>query len=290
MAAVCTIATGTAIKDLKVFFFTLKQFNAQPPPVFLVCDNDVKNYIETEKPYSGEIHIKSSLNYAKDLDRSAMERQRGTVYKTLWEDFMMEKATALEYAFESGVQSVFFFDSDICFMGPLPTQTTAVAKIGVCPHMIKPRDEARFGKYNAGYVWTSDKTMPALWRKAAHTSYFYDQAALETITNDYMKANPENVFTFPVQNNYGWWRMFQGVESPAELQAKWSFNRNTGQNISGLLVENSPLLSVHTHWETRDMVTMTFNHFVFKKLQILHMYPNAAALVKFFQKEFPYLK
>lgn len=175
-------------------------------------------------------------------------------------------------------------------MGPLPTQTTAVAKIGVCPHMIKPRDEARFGKYNAGYVWTSDKTMPALWRKAAHTSYFYDQAALETITNDYMKANPENVFTFPVQNNYGWWRMFQGVESPAELQGKWSFNRNTGQNISGLLVENSPLLSVHTHWETRDMVTMTFNHFVFKKLQILHMYPNAAALVKFFQKEFPYLK
>jgi len=288
---VCTLATISALKDLKVFLFTLTLFTSQNQPyptVYIICDTEIETYIKSNSPYKGPITCYPLLDYATGLTRNSMERMKGRRYPTLWEDFMMEKATIIDIAFTAGAPSVYLFDSDICFMGPLPDAPNILnphAQIGVCPHMILPRDEAKYGRYNAGYVWTSDPTMPTKWRKAAEKSYFYDQAALETIVKDYIAQNPTTVHMFPIQNNYGWWRMFQGVESSSTIQATWSINR-TNENCSGIFVEGKPLLSVHTHWQTNDMVTNAFNSIINRYLAVLGKFPKAQQLNRFLQKEF----
>ena len=279
--AVCTIATTPAAADLRVFLSTLELFNSPAPTVYLLCDSAIH---ESPPQYKGTLKTSPALDTYKNHNRAQMEMTRGKAYKTMWEDFMMEKATVMELAFkEPQTSGVFFCDSDICFMGPLPQP---ICEIGVCPHMIKPADEQRFGKYNAGFVYTTDSTFPEKWRTAAKTSRYYDQAALE----DIVAATPStSVYEFPVQTNYGWWRMFQGTKAPQELVNQWSIFRR--ENHSGICVSGEPLLSVHTHFtETRDPATREFNRVVFLYLCRLGKHAPAAALVKILTREFQHLK
>jgi hypothetical protein len=279
--AVCTIATTPAAADLRVFLSTLELFNFPVPTVYLLCDSAIH---ESPPQYKGILKTSPALDKYKNHNRAQMEMTRGNAYKTMWEDFMMEKATVMELAFkEPQTSGVFFCDSDICFMGPLPQPT---CEIGVCPHMIKPADEQRFGKYNAGFVYTTDSTFPEKWRTAAKTSRYYDQAALEDIV---AATPPTSVYEFPVQTNYGWWRMFQGTKAPQELVNQWSIFRR--ENHSGICVSGEPLLSVHTHFaETRDPATREFNRVVFLYLCRLGKHAPAASLVKILTREFQHLK
>jgi hypothetical protein len=284
--AVVTLATSSAFRDLKVFLTTLDLFNAIKPKVYLLCDTALKERVTATKIYSGEIIFSTGLNSYTGKTRLIMERTPGQIYKTEWEDFMMEKATVLDLAYAAGEQRVFFFDSDICFMGPLPT-VPATAKLGLSRHMIRPADEARFGTYNAGFVYTADSTIPHKWREASKHSRYYDQAALEDLDKHYGAADA--VHYFPIQNNYGWWRMFQGTESPQANAADWSINRIVG--TAGLCVSKLPLLSIHTHWgEAHDLATANFNRFVYGTLHKLKSHPPAATLRRFLDAEFPHLR
>uniref|UniRef100_A0A6C0KXA1 Nucleotide-diphospho-sugar transferase domain-containing protein n=1 Tax=viral metagenome TaxID=1070528 RepID=A0A6C0KXA1_9ZZZZ len=279
MVAVCTIATLTALKDVKVFLKTLELFNTSPPTVYLLCDTGLQAQLPK---YKGQLNIKTTLDEYQG-DRQYMTMSKGQIYQTRWEDFMMEKATVLEWAFNKGETQLYFCDSDICFMGPLPEVPNNV-QLGVCPHRIRPHDEQRFGKYNAGLVYTTDPAFPKAWRQAAHTSRYFDQAALEDIVN---KTEKDKVYEFPTQVNYGWWRMFQGTKSVEELQKEWSIFRS--ENTSGLRVAGSSLLSIHTHFgERRDQVTAAFNQWVFTYLARLGA--HSQALTKFLSQEFPHLK
>ena len=279
MVAICTIATATALKDIKVFLKTLELFNTSPPTVYLLCDTALNTQIPK---YKGQLNIKTTLDAYRG-DRRTMTMRDGETYKTRWEDFMMEKATVLEWAFTEGQTQLYFCDSDICFMGPIPEVPQEIT-LGVCPHRIRPQDEQRFGKYNAGLVYTTDPEFPKLWRQAAHTSRYFDQTALEDVVN---KTTKEKVYEFPTQVNYGWWRMYQGVSSVEELQAEWSIFRSP--NTSGIRVAGSSLLSIHTHFgERRDLVTLAFNQWVFAYL--LRLGAHSQPLVKFLAQEFPYLK
>ena len=282
--AICTLSTINSINDLKVFFFTLDLFNTNKPKVYLLCDSQTAKIAPTL--YKGEIIIHTDLDKYGDVNRKRMTGQRGVLYKTQWEDFMMEKATIMEIAFEKET-AVFFFDSDICFMGTLP-EIPSTAKIAVSPHMIKPIDEERYGKFNAGFLWTSDNEVPNRWRNASKNSRFYDQAALEDVVKFFQ---PSEVYHFPVQNNYGWWRMYQASEPSMTQQKAWSMFRNTSIPNVGIRITDSPLLSIHTHWsEMTDLATCHFNLFVFNYLFRLGKHPPAAALTKFLQKTFPHLE
>lgn len=273
--AVATLSTVNAIHDLKVFLFTLDLFNVVKPTVYLLCDTKTADLLANETLYSGPLHISTGLDRYGEVSRKKMIGRQGTVYKTLWEDFMMEKAAVIEQAL-AVEPAVFFFDSDICFMGPLP-QIPATAKVAVSPHMIKPRDEERFGKFNAGFMWTNDKRVPNMWRHESHTSRFFDQAALEDIVNNFQ---PENVYEFPKQNNYGWWRMYQSTEPSSSQQKHWSITRTA--ETAGISVDGHQLLSIHTHWsETVDLTTRHFNFFVYNFLIRLGEHPHAKALCNF---------
>jgi hypothetical protein len=185
----------------------------------------------------------------------------------------------------SATTGVYYLDSDICFFNSLPVIPPNY-KVALSPHMIHPRDEALYGKYNAGFLWVRDLEAVDAWRKACGSSRFFEQAALEVFDSEKWSSTR---YLFPIQENYGWWRMYQGTQSPQALQSEWSIFRR--DHTSGLCVSGKPLLSIHTHFgERTDIVTCAFNDYVFQYLCRLGKYPPAAALVKFLTREFQHLK
>jgi hypothetical protein len=277
---VCTIATKTAEQDLKLFLFTLGLYNNPPPPVYILCDK----YISENMPkYNGKIESNNSLEIYSGKNRQQMEATPGKDYRTQWEDFMMEKASVLSLAFSKNVKSAYFLDCDICFLGAL-SHPPSTAILAVSPHEILPQKQALFGTYNAGYMWTSDAEIPNKWRQAAKTSRYYDQAALEDLVKD---TPVDKTYILPTQCNYGWWRMFQSPTPYETIQNSWTINRNSKIKNSGIQVNGTPLLSIHTHWgEKRDIQTIKFNKFVFEKLKLLHKYDSTGHLIRFLKSEF----
>ena len=280
---VATLASGTnALKDLRVFLYTLGLFNSVLPKVYLLCDTYIANNLPA---YSGTIITDNCLDEYTTLNRMAMECMHGKKYRTLWEDFMMEKTTVMDKAFQDKNTAVFFFDDDICFMGPLPTISPTV-KLGISPHMIISSDEQKYGTYNAGFIYSTDPSMPELWRNCAKISRYYDQAALEDIEKQYAT---DEVYHFPIQNNYGWWRMFQSTSSSETIMNNWEIHGE--DNYSGIKAHGQLLCSIHTHWgETNNQTILAYNQFVYQQLIKLNQHKPAQMLRDFLTNEFPHLK
>jgi hypothetical protein len=134
-------------------------------------------------------------------------------------------------------------------------------KLILSRHMIRGNDEKRFGIYNAGFLYMSDSSIPNKWKNYTYTSKFFEQLSMEDLANEFRDSLDE----FSVQNNYGWWRLFQGKEPIETLKSKWGIKRTS--ETSGISVEDKPLLSVHTHWKTNDAVTNMFNKFILTYLE-----------------------
>jgi hypothetical protein len=253
---ICTLATNHALQDLQCFLKSLMIWNA--PTVYLFADAAIVRALPSIN-YTGQLVVKETLNAYSGKTRQEMERipMNG---KTLWYEFQMEKLRLLDWVFaeEKAVSAagVFYLDADICFFGSLPA-VPAGYDVAVSPHMIRKRDEARYGAYNAGYVWMRSPEAVEAWRSACATSRFFEQAALEVFDEDAWSAR---TYRFPAQNNYGWWRMFQAEADWEIIQRSWGLRRSAEH--SGIVVGDLPLLSVHTHWVTGDYTTAAFNAFV----------------------------
>jgi len=272
MYSVATLANEKVLDDLKVFLFTLQLWNENTlPTIYIYCDTVISNFLEKQQLYKGVINKKVILDKYKTYSRIEMEKMPGEIYENRWVDLMCEKMNLMEWV-HTVEEKVLFCDSDICFLGTLPEIPDSV-KIGLSRHYIRENDEKKYGIYNGGFVFSSSKEMLEVWKKATHTSRYYEQAALEELANHY------EIYEFPVQNNYGWWRLLQGNDSIESLKSKWSLKRN--QNSVGISVEGNSLLSIHTHWKTDDRATNYFNTFVLEHLQKLKSVEKTKKLLKF---------
>ena len=245
--AIATLANTNCLDDLKIFLQTLQLFNDTLPDIYLYCDTYI-DIIDLTQFYKGRIYKKNALDDYDGLTRGQMEKTKGNIFKTRFDDFVCEKMNLLEWAHESS-DKVLFCDADICFMGPLPSIPDKY-ELGLSRHEIRTFDEIRFGIYNAGFVFSGNKDIPKRWREATYTSRFFEQAALENLTKEF------TTYFFPIQNNYGWWRLLQGKESIDSLKKSWILKDNT------IYIVDTPLLSIHTHWKTEDKATNYFNSFV----------------------------
>ena len=261
MYAIGTLANKNALYDLKVLLFTLQLWNKELPKVYLYCDSFIEEYLTKNKLYSGELYLKKGLETYTNYDRLKMENLPGIEFSTLFGDFVCEKMNLLNWIFETE-KSVLFCDADICFLGPLP-QVDETKKLVLSRHMIRNIDEKRYGIYNAGFLYMSDSSIPNKWKNYTYRSKFFEQLSMEDLANEFRDSLDE----FSVQNNYGWWRLFQGEESVSTLQSRWGIKR-TGET-SGVSVEDKPLLSIHTHWKTSDQITSLFNQFILSYLEKL---------------------
>lgn len=260
--AVATLANKHALDDLKLLFKTLELWNTPAPRVFLYCSTDV---LKTLPPYSGEVITQVTLDAYANYTRAQMERMPSKKgLQNLFHDFTQEKCGLMKWALESlndedRLRGVLFCDADIFWLGPLPS-IPIQATLALSQHMIRKEDEAKYGEYNAGFLWTNDLTMPAAWQRACATSRFFEQAALEDLAD----ATPDTkLYCFPEQCNYGWWRIYQNADRSLSVrdwnQFGWSYGSALDTSHSGILVKGQPLLCVHTHWKTNDPITTLFN-------------------------------
>jgi hypothetical protein len=275
MYAVATLANAKVLDDLKVFLFTLQLWNEnQLPNLYIYCDTFINNFLENQKLYKGKLFTKVALDKYNGLSRIQMEKMPGEMYENRWVDLMCEKMNLLQWAHKSE-EKILFCDADICFLGVLP-EVPDTTQLGLSRHFIRRHDEAKFGTYNGGFVYSASSDIVELWKTATHLSRYYEQAALEELCKDF------KVYEFPIQNNYGWWRLLQGTDSVENLKSRWRIRRN--EFCSGISVEDNNLLSVHTHWRTEDRATESFNSFVLQFLEKLKSVEKTKQLLQFLKK------
>jgi hypothetical protein len=265
---IATLATGPALKDLELLLASLSIFNANPPIVYLFCDSNVADSLSAIR-YSGPLVHKVCLDRYAKRSRIEMEMTPGRQFKNMWFDFMTEKINLLRWVFEHVPEAekagVMFCDADICFTGPLPEIPDGI-KLALSPHYIRDGDEAKYGHYNGGYLWMLEASSAEIWWKACPGARFYEQSALEDLAAKVKEENGfDTVYEFPITENYGWWRLWQGPDKPDVRMKQWDYTRQLGITVGG-----KRLGSVHTHFhEKHDGATMTFNGFVLGWLRIL---------------------
>lgn len=200
------------------------------------------------------IHLRNTLDKYTGLNRSDMEARGSSKFNSLWTEFMYEKAEVLKWAFaSSSTTGVWFNDADIVHTAPLPAIADG-ATVALSPHSIRAGDEARYGKYNGGYFWIHDPALLDVWIAAAPKSRFYEQAALEEVA----AAAGSALYEFPPHVNFGWWRMYQGSDTPAAIQARFGIYR--GAAGIGIRYMDAPLQSIHTHLDDKTTsANGTFN-------------------------------
>lgn len=258
--AIATLTNMAAWDDLQIFLCSLEIFTPSPPPVYIFCCSGVEKKLK-EFEYSGTLYTKTNLDMYGQYNREKMESlpsQKGL--SNLFHDFTQEKCDLMEWVLgdiKEKQRGVLFCDADICWLGPLPSIPNGKT-LALSPHMIRKLDESEFGQFNAGFLWTNEMTMPSLWRELCKSSRFFEQAALEDLSDQTLDTE---LYYFPETVNYGWWRMFQSPNGLEHQQAVWS---NT---INGLTIMNQPVVCIHTHWNTNDKITSLFNHFILRKLE-----------------------
>jgi hypothetical protein len=260
--AIATLANGSAWEDLKIMLGSLEIFTPNPPPVYIFCCSKVDAALKTLN-YTGTLHTRVVLNVYEQYNRAQMERlpsKKGL--SNLFHDFTQEKCDLMMWALsdiQEKLKGVLFCDADICWLAPLPSIPVGKT-LALSQHMIHKRDEMKFGEFNAGFLWMNDTALPAVWRDLCKTSRFFEQAALEDLSDQTLESE---FYRFPETVNYGWWRMFQSPKGLDYQQSVWS------HNTSGLTVRSQPVVCIHTHWITTDGVTSKFNIFIRRHLMDL---------------------
>ncbi len=236
---IALLVTGEkAFEDFKVFVKSLEAWHPDAH-LYIATDTPTAKLLLTVKT-KVTLNVRITLDRYAGLTRSDMEARAGHFYDSLFKDYTYEKATVLEEALAAHPMGVWFQDADIVHLAPLPA-IPIDASVALSPHDIRPGDERLYGRYNAGYLWIRDPELISVWRAMGGKSRFYEQAALE----DVAAAAGASLYVFPPQVNFGWWRMYQGVEPPASIQAKFGFNRM--DKSVGLRYADKPLQSIHTH-------------------------------------------
>lgn len=268
-AAIATLANENALDDLHLFFKTLELWNTAPPPIYLLCTEAVKLW--TRGKYQGQLYISTKLESYRNLSRKEMEMAPSKKeLPNLFYDFTQEKCDLMDWALGSLPsqdleRGVLFCDADIFWLGPIP-KIPKGKTLALSPHMIRAFDEVKYGRYNAGFLWTNSLEFPAIWREECKTSRFFEQAALETLAE---KMDRELIYYFGSNVNYGWWRMFQGILTAEQKKKEWTIKRDPKEVHSGLYVQGEPVVCIHTHWNTTDFITGEFNNWIEYKLSLL---------------------
>ena len=286
IASVCTISTLECYKEFRLFYRSLRH-HEPTLPLYILCTRalveEIKKWDNVRKEGKGNTRssVLSHTTFLPGLDhygainRPHMEKTPGIRYKTLHEDFMMEKATVLRHALQNHENTI-FMDSDIVTLQPFPSPPSTYGRLnhsrskdmqatendmvlGLSPHHIREEDEALFGKYNGGWVFTNNRETPQQWEESTHTSRYFDQAALETLAEN-IEHKYGTLWLFPPQCNFGYWRLFQSFE-PLTILEKFSLRveskadaKNPGcggleqQENRSIFYDGQRLQSVHTHF------------------------------------------
>lgn len=272
MLYIACLATGpAAAKELQTLLFSIDMWHSDVH-VHVGTDDATRPLLESLKT-KATLHLHPIMNAFTGLTRNDMEARPGSRYPTLWHDHMMHKSEIMRRAFAghpdaAAEAGVWFLDADITLLAPLPIGMVAEfgrggcrKRLGLAPHYIRAADEAKFGRYNGGFVWLCDPNLLGYWERGTYGSRFYEQAALEYLARH---VEPDELVEFPIQDNFGWWRLLQAPEAPPDVQKHQGFFRSP--TSCGITFDGQALRSVHTHWSE---TTNVFNIWIRAALERL---------------------
>jgi hypothetical protein len=279
---VVTLATVECLAELRLFLSSLRHHHVDIPVMIGASSQLMAAWKQqADTPRDDRLLWVPCLDQYGDIDRQAMEAHPGVWFPSRHCDFMMEKAAVMQLALERGLgSSVLYVDCDVVTLAPLPRiPADRTTVFGVSPHGIDPADEARWGRYNGGFVWTRDQRLLFEWRRFTHRSRFHDQASLEDVAQlcrggQCGGARVAAVHEFGAEVNYGYWRLTQRAgRSASSLRddSVWTeaqrFRSELGQPIryaDPTTKKDVPLQSVHTHFflQQTPPAMAVFNSFI----------------------------
>jgi hypothetical protein len=164
---------------------------------------------------------------------------------------MLEKCTIIDYALLQH-KNVLFLDADIILFNPIEniiSKEELTKDIGLSKHIIKESDELKYGFYNGGFFYISNKNVTSWWRENSQNSTYFEQKVMDKMPLHF------DCFLFKPQNNFGWWRLFQ-APYPQIIESKFSIQNNI------ILYDRLPLNSIHTHSKSNHGYIIKFNTFI----------------------------
>lgn len=161
------------------------------------------------------------------------------------------KMDILEIALADSANTM-LIDTDMIFFHAPWGVDLAQYEVALSGHMILPADEAKYGRFNAGYLGTSQRRFPQWWREQLPRSNYYEQECLNHVPNEFKTQE------LSIHHNFGWWRLNQCDEK----RKWWRFDlpsrpvrreRLSRFGVAGdrILFQDEPLVSIHTHIKDR---------------------------------------
>jgi len=244
--SISTMTNKNCIFDLNLLLMTLSRKH-KDIPVFIACDTEVKQHFEKNN-FGLTLHFEMCLDKYNGMNRQQMEE------KGLFLEFTLEKETVLRKAMSQYSNSL-FLDADICLLDGLPNVDLSKDVI-LCRHYIQEQNEQKYGHFNVGYFFVNNIKFLDWFRTTSKTrSTFFEQQTLDYCHEEF------KVGYFPIQNDFGWWRLFE-CDNPKERLNK--FNVQKGQ----IYYDGQPLRSIHTHFEeVKQSYTSEFNKLVISLLE-----------------------
>lgn len=249
-SSVCTLATNESYKDLHIFIYSLRLFEPDIP-ICVLCDTKIIDLLKYYKKDSN-VFFYPELDKYSNKNRLLMEKEE------IWTEFMLKKCDIIDISIDK-YKDTLFADSDVCFLNSLPSIPNSTSKynLGGSPHYIKKSDTDKYGYYNGGFLWVGNNTITTAWKKYTKHARFFEQSSIEDIMTEF------NSFEFSIQNNFGWWRLFQ-CEKPQERLHKFSVCSETGN----IYYDNQLLRSIHTHLTNDTDINMPyFNNIIIQLLK-----------------------
>lgn len=251
----CSLSTNSCWNELYGLLLSLSHHH-ENANVYLLVDTLTKENILNDIQYKNKIKLNIiwivELDEYSNLNREEMER------KGIWTKFQLLKCDVIDQALKQESDTL-FLDSDIIIIDEI-NDIDYSKELGVSPHYIKSKDTDAFGYYNGGLLWTNNKNVTNDWREYTKTSRFFEQAAIEDLAIKY------NFFSFGINYNVSWWRMFQSNVNYKIIESEFTFD----DKLNKILYSGKPLKLIHTHfspsYDTKSNIQTYFNRFIFSLL------------------------
>jgi len=219
ISSLCTIANKKAAKELRILIDSFRLFH-DGIPIYVGGDTIIEQKAKT---------------WGAKTERIIPDTMLPAQNCPAWLELMLKKTDIMDIALSNHPDTL-FVDADMLFLSPLCGISMDNREVALSPHYINKEDEGRYGRYNGGYVWTSESTFPKWWRDNTHRSKYYEQQTLVYAAEVYA------IQELAPNHNYSWWRLDQVKKE--ERQRRRNLFSVSGKQIR---YHKWPLVSVHTH-------------------------------------------
>ena len=222
IASLCTISNKLSIAELEIMLKSFRLYHCDIP-IYVGGDSFTCKRVE-------KWHIRNVTT-----KRMIPDDLRPAQNCPAWLKLMLKKTDIMDVALDECGDTL-FVDADMLFLHSVVGIAVQEREVALSPHYINREDEKKYGRYNGGYVWTSEKVFPQWWRDTTPGSTYYEQQALvhapTIFATQELKPN----------HNQSWWRLDQ-VGPKERGKRRKLFKVNGGV----IMYDRWPLVSVHTH-------------------------------------------